>query len=136
MLIRNLLVFLLPISLVVAWLVNAHQHNTALVLVVIGSGILGLLMLMSYLRWGFAQDDNFIYVRKGCLGVDYYCFPIYKIQQTAFKQSWFLKRKQLCSIQFVLAAGSVDIPYLTEQDGLGLIDSCLYEVESSKRNWM
>jgi putative membrane protein len=136
LLIRNLLLFLLPVSVSVGWLVNAHQHNTALILVVVGSSILGLLMLMSYLRWGFAQDDNFIYVRKGCMGVDYYCFPRYKIQQTAFKQSWFLQRKQLCSIQFVLAAGSIDIPYLTEQDGLGLIDSCLYDVESSKRNWM
>jgi len=136
LLMRNLLVFLLPTSLVVGWLVNAHQHNQALMLVFVGSGILGLLMLLRYLRWGFAQDGNFIYVRKGCIGVDYYCFPIYKVQQTAFKQSWFLKRKHLCSIQFVLASGSIDIPYLTEQNGAELIDNCLYQVESSKRNWM
>ncbi|WOH36339.1 PH domain-containing protein [Thalassotalea fonticola] len=136
LLIRNICLFLLPLSCFVAWIFVENENIEGLPYLGAGALFVGLLMVMRYSRWGYAKDDNFIYVRKGCIGVDYYTFPIYKIQQTSFKQSWFLKRKQLCSIEFVLAAGAVNVPYLAEADGLELIDTCLYEVEESKRSWM
>ena len=136
LLIRNIFLFLLPITSVVAWVLIEHDKIEGLYYLGSGTAFIGFLMVMRYLRWGYAKDDNFIYVRQGVLGVDYLTFPIYKVQQTSFKQSWFLKRKQLCSIEFVLAAGAVNVPYLPQEDGLELINSSLYEVEESKRNWM
>lgn len=136
LLIRNIGLFLLPISSFVAWVFIKNDNIEGLPYLGVGALFIGFLMVMRYFRWGYSKDDNFIYVRKGCLGVDYYTFPIYKIQQTTFKQSWFLKRKQLCSIEFVLAAGAVNVPYLSEEDGLELINNSLYEVEESKRSWM
>ena len=91
---------------------------------------------MRWIRWGYAKDDNFIYIRKGYFGVDYYCFPIYKTQQVQFKQSWFQQRHQLCSIRLVLAAGAQDIPFILQDDGYQLLDNALYQVESSRQSWM
>ncbi|WNC72316.1 PH domain-containing protein [Thalassotalea psychrophila] len=136
LLVRNIFLFLLPISSFVTWVFIENENIEGLPYLAIGVAFIGFLMVMRYLRWGYAKDDNFIYVRQGVLGVDYYTFPIYKIQQATFKQSWFLKRKQLCSIEFVLAAGAVHVPYLPQEGGLELIDFSLYEVEQSKRNWM
>lgn len=135
-LLRNIGLFLVPIWGIFIGFFIYHDKPTA---IAYSAGIalfIAGLMVMRYLRWGYAIDDNFIYVRKGCLGVDYYCFPIYKIQQTMLKQSWFLKRRQLCSLQFVLAAGAINVPYIRETEGFRLINTCLYDVEYSKRSWM
>jgi len=97
---------------------------------------LSALVVMRWYRWGYASDENYTYIRKGFFGVDYYCFPTYKTQQVHYKQSWFLKRHQLCSINFVLAAGTQSIPYINENKGLSLTDDTIFKVESTKKSWM
>lgn len=135
-LLRNIGVFLLPIWGIFVGFFLYHDNHIA---IAYSAGIalfVATLMIMRYVRWGYAMDDNFIYVRKGCLGVDYYCFPIFKVQQITLKQSWFLKRRQLCSLQFVLAAGAINIPYMKESVGYHYLNTALYDVEQGKRSWM
>ena len=95
-----------------------------------------ILITCRWLRWGIAQDDVYIYIRKGMLGVNYYCFPRYKVQQTYFKQSYFLKRKRLINISLVTASGSQSVPFIDEAYGYKIIDDALYTVESSGKSWM
>ncbi|XQW84036.1 PH domain-containing protein [Thalassotalea piscium] len=135
-LLRHIGYFLTPLyaSLVIA-LVYHGQFPLILGATLVYGAISGLIFCR-WLRWGYAVDKEFIYIRKGMLGVDYYCFPIYKVQQTQFIQSWFLKRNKLCSITFILAAGGQKIPFISEALGYTLIDTALYQVESSKRSWM
>ncbi len=40
---------------------------------------------MRWYRWGYASDEHVIEIRKGYGGVDYYFFPISKVQQTECK---------------------------------------------------
>ncbi|NRA61149.1 MAG: PH domain-containing protein [Psychrobium sp.] len=89
-----------------------------------------------WLRWGYHRDDNYLYIRKGLLGVSYYCFPIQKIQQVKFKQSVFLRRHHLCSVTMVTAASALSIPFIPEGKGWSLVNECLHNVESTKKNWM
>lgn len=97
---------------------------------------MSVLVYMRWLRWGYAKDDDFIYIRKGYFGVDYYCFPIFKAQQVQFKQSWFQKRHQLSSVKIILAAGAQKIPFLKEEHAYTLLDDALYQVEASRKSWM
>ena len=136
MIYRNLAIFLLPfIAITSSVLIHTKQYDGFTGVAIISCILLGLIF-MRYKRWGYAVDENFIYVRRGCLGVDYRCFPIHKVQQTEFKQSWFLERKGLCSVNFILAAGSVKIPYMPQSKGYEIINRSLYEVEHSKKSWM
>ena len=89
-----------------------------------------------WLRWGYHRDDNYLYIRKGLLGVSYYCFPIQKIQQVKFKQSVFLRRHHLCSVTMVTAASALSIPFIPENKGWSMVNECLHNVESTKKNWM
>ncbi|NQZ22862.1 MAG: PH domain-containing protein [Colwellia sp.] len=135
-LLRNLGFILTPIFLALSILfITIDKANVISAIVPIYSFI-SLLIYMRWLRWGYAKDDNFIYIRKGYFGVDYYCFPIYKTQQVQFKQSWFQQRHQLCSIRLILAAGAQDIPFILQDDGYQLLDNALYQVESSRQSWM
>jgi putative membrane protein len=95
-----------------------------------------LLIYMRWRRWGYAKDENFIYIRNGYFGVDYTCFPIFKTQQVQFKQSCFQKRHQLSSIKIVLAAGALNIPFIKQEHAYLLLDNALYQVESSRKSWM
>ncbi len=135
-LIRNLVYILLPIFCILVSLFTVLEKNDVLTFIVPVFIVLLLMVICRWLRWGFAADSNFIYIRKGMLGVDYYCFPRYKVQQTSFKQSWFLARKQLATVRFVLASGAQDIPFIPQQDAYQLIDNALFEVESSRKPWM
>jgi len=135
-LLRNLGYIITPtfVLLSVVFLIN----NQAEILMAITPAyiFISLLVYMRWLRWGYAKDDNFIYIRKGYFGVDYYCFPIFKIQQVQLKQSWFQKRHQLSSVRIVLAAGAQDIPFIKQEHAYLLLDNALYQVESSRKSWM
>ena len=98
-----------------------------LLLVVIG---------LRWWRWGIATDQKHIYVRRGRVGVDYLCFEPYKIQALVIKQSIFMKRRKLASIKFVLASGSVTVPFLPEDYVFSLADKVVHNVESTQRSWM
>jgi putative membrane protein len=135
-LLRNLGFILTPIFIALSiFFFTVDKANVLLTITPIYLFI-SLLIYMRWLRWGFAKDDKFIYIRKGYFGIDYYCFPIYKTQQVQFKQSWFQQRHQLCSIRFVLAAGAQDIPFIEQGVGYQLLDIALYQVESSRKSWM
>lgn len=135
-LLRNIGYFISPIYFgVLAFFIYHLETGLALGATAIYL-MLCILIFCRYKRWGYAIDSNFIYIRKGMLGVDFYCFPIFKVQQTANIQSWFLKRHRLCTIKFVLAAGGQKIPFISEKVGNDLINNALYHVESSRRSWM
>ena len=135
-LIRIIALMLLPLFSIVSALA---LYNLKIQLTLIFTGVFLFLCLLTYmrwLRWGYATDKNFIYVRKGIFGIDTCCFPNYKVQQTSFKQSIFMKRRGLCSVKLVLASGTMDIPFITEIQGKELVNSCLYHIESSGKSWM
>jgi len=127
---------LFPIYLIIASIAFYADKSAVLIWATPAFIVLSFLVYCRWYRWGYSADNHFIYVRKGVLGVDYYCFPIYKVQQTQFKQSLFLKKRKLCSIEFVLASGAIKIPYINEKSGYQLINNTLYEVEESARSWM
>lgn len=135
-LLRNIGYILTPLFILLSILVVTTDKLALLNYLIPAYVLLSALVYCRWYRWGYARDKQFLYVRKGVLGVDYYCCPIYKVQQTKFKQSLFLKRHQLCSLSIVLASGAVNIPYISEQQGYDITNNILYEVEESRRSWM
>lgn len=125
-----------PICSIVVGLGIAEQQWHLSVLALLIGTVLSLLVVLRWYRWGYAADGEFIYIRKGLFGVDYICFPIFKIQQTQFHQSVLMKRHNLANCQLILASGSASIPFIPEQIANQLIDQCLYQVEREKRQWM
>lgn len=101
---------------------------------------LALLVLpIYYLRWrryGWCEQGDWIIVRSGFVGVEYTCFPRFKVQQVKTFQSVFLKRKQLASVQFVLASSALKIPFIPEAVAYKMANESLAEAEMSGRSWM
>lgn len=128
--------FTLPIYLIIASFLIIQQQFAALVPLSGVFAFICLLIFMRWKRWGYAIDQQFVYIRKGIFGVDYFVFPIYKIQQTTFKQSKFMKPKELCSVKLLVASGAMDIPFIKESQGLDIINRSLHQVETSGKSWM
>jgi len=135
-LLRNLVYILTPLFLLPSGFSIAIDKTSLLMAITPIYLFISLLIFMRWFRWGYAKDEDFIYIRKGYFGVDYYCFPIFKTQQVQFKQSWFQKRHQLSSVRIVLAAGAQDIPFIEQALAYTLLDNTLYQVESTKKSWM
>ena len=135
-LLRNLGYIVTPIFLLLTTFFIIDDKANLLMAIIPAYIFISLLIYMRWLRWGYAKDDNFIYIRKGYFGVDYYCFPIFKTQQVQFKQSWFQKRHKLSSVRIVLADGAQDIPFIKQAVAYRLLDTAIYQVESSRKSWM
>lgn len=128
--------FCLPVYLVISALLIIQQQLPLLVPATVIFSFACLLVFMRWKRWGYKIDQNFIYIRKGVFGVDYFVFPIYKVQQTTFKQSRFMKPQQLCSVKLLLASGAMNIPFIRESQGYEIINRSLHVVETSGKSWM
>ena len=100
------------------------------------SAILLSVIVLRWWRWGVVSDGKYIYVRRGRIGVDYLCFEPYKVQQVVVKQSVFMKRRKLATVQFVLASGAISVPFLPEGYANELANNVLFEVESKRKSWM
>jgi putative membrane protein len=135
-LIRHIIYFLLPATLILISLSVLLDKIVNVYFILPVFFILCFMIFCRWLRWGFAADDQYIYIRKGLFGINYYCFAKYKIQQTQFKQSWFLRRHKLANISLVLAAGGQNIPFMPETQAQLIIDESLFQVESTQRSWM
>ena len=135
-LLRHIVLFLLPVTLTLISVSLLSGKLVILYFTLPTFFILCSMIFFRWLRWGFAMDDQYIYIRKGMFGVNYYCFAKYKVQQTQLRQSWFLRRHQLAHIRLVLAAGGQDIPFISERQAKLVIDQSLFHVESTQRSWM
>lgn len=99
------------------------------------AAIAGIIVLRWW-RWGIAEDEDYIYVRSGRVGIDYKCFQRFKVQQVVIRQSWFMKRRGLASVKFIMASGAITVPFLPEDYVWSLINKTAYSVESTRRSWM
>ena len=135
-LLRHIGYILLPIYLGLSCFFYLNDKSIMILLLTPIFILLSLVIFLRWRRWGFAIDNNYLYVQSGAIGLDQRIFPLYKIQQTRFKQSIFLRKHQLCHIRLILASGNVTIPYMKQAEGYNIIDNCLYIVEKSRRSWM
>lgn len=133
--IKNIMLLLPLIIGLLAFLLKHNQWQISLILLAF-TGLAAALITLRWYRWGFATDNRYIYIRKGLFGINYYVFPIHKVQQTKLHQSVLMARNQLASISLVLASGVQKIPFIHYTTATGIIDTSLYVVEQSKQNWM
>lgn len=133
---RNILLVLMPLWLIITSVTLMNDKIIISTMLSVAFVVLSGLVVLRWKRWGIAKDQNFIYLRKGLIGVDYYCFPTYKLQQTQFKQNLLMEKRQLATVKFVLASGSLKVPMIKQNLAYQLIDEGLYQVETSQRSWM
>lgn len=136
--VRVFFVRLLPIFALVYTLVGTNENATVVTWFSLGAItiIVFLLVVLRWRRWGYYLTDDFIYIRKGLLGVNYYVFPVGKLQQARVSQSIFMRRSRLADLQYVLASGAYKIPLMPQQLAKQQADFALNIVARDKPSWM
>ncbi len=132
---RFVLWLVLPITLGLTVLFAYHDDPNWWILWLTPVALSALIWLR-WRRWGFAYTDDYIYIKKGLLGVDRYCIPVHKIQRVSISQSYWMRRSQVASIKFHLASGGYSIPLIDETIAKQLQSVILYQIESQARSWM
>ena len=86
-------------------------------------------------RWGYGVDGEFGYVRSGFLGRRVRVFPLFKVQQVAFRQTPGQRRAGLTHFTIRLASGAMTVPHVPEEDARQWADLALYHAETNERAW-
>ncbi|GAB2679954.1 PH domain-containing protein [Aliiglaciecola aliphaticivorans] len=128
--------WLIPFNLLISAITFSKSGIIGILLTQVICGLIVLLIYCRWKRWGYADDDDYIYIRKGLFGVDFYSFPKYKVQQTQFIQSRMMRRRNLATINIIMASGVLKIPFINHVDGKRILGNALYIVSKLKRSWM
>ena len=135
--VRLFLFVVLPIVTALISIAALNQFSaTGWIVVTTIATLLTLSVVLRWWRWGYHFDSQFVYIRKGLLGVNYQVFPIGKTQQVTYRQSIFMRKRKLASIQYVLASGAYSIPFMPEYTALQQCDEALLKVAKYKPAWM
>ena len=133
---RGLLFFALPVGILLFVAIFRDDPVVATTFGLSAVAIIGAILAIRWRRWGYSYDQEYFYLRKGFFGVNYYCFPMYKVQQAQFKQSLFIRPYQLASLKIVLASGAKLVPYIPANEVKNIINSILDQLVVDKRSWM
>lgn len=87
-------------------------------------------------RWRYALSYRGIYYSKGFLGQRAAILRWEKVQAITLNQSPFQQRRELASISFSTAGGTLELPYITLKQANRLQDFVLWKIETHKKSWM
>lgn len=127
--------FYLPLLVFSQFLFLPQQPEMAVASLLV-IGVLVRLYVWRWRRFGYAMDANYLYIRQGVIGTDYYCIPLHKLQQLSLKQHWFMQKAGLKHLTVVFASGSLTIPYMPNAAAEAIANYALYQAESSNKGWM
>jgi putative membrane protein len=98
-------------------------------LMVIGS-------VLAYKKKKYGISEHLLRLDGGIFGNNRQLIQNHKIQSIGISESFFQRRRSLCSVTVHTASGALTIPDIRRRDALFLNDLLLYRVEKSKRKWM
>lgn len=125
------------LALVLIVIVSGVREDIADAALVTGGFCIAMAALyLRWWRWGIAETEEYIIVRKGLVGVTYQCFPRYKVQQVCLYNTPMMAHHRLSNIRLVLASGEISVPYLTRGGASVIANSTLHSVYSDGRSWM
>jgi len=130
---RLLLVSLLPT--VAGLAVFSNVIGPASLVFVLWLVVSSLLIHQNWRRAGYHCSSEGFVRRSGLLGYRSVAVLFRKVQRVTVTQSRYQRRKELASLRFHMASGSVRIPYIEHATAKGLRDYTLYKVESSHQAW-
>ncbi|MDG1474832.1 MAG: PH domain-containing protein [Porticoccaceae bacterium] len=130
--------FWLPFSIMISvgTYLLAKSLLLSIIMLVCASLLGSLAAILSWYRWGYYEDAQYVCFRRGFLGRDFGCFLHYKVQQVQLHETWLMKRHKLCSLSFVLASQTIKVPYIPITAARKMINRSLGQVEHSGQSWM
>lgn len=113
-------------------------ENNFINLAVLGSLLLIMLVtvIMSWCSQGYLFTNEYVFIRKGLLGVTYRIIPISKIQQIKITQAIWLEKKTLANIKFVTACGGYNVNLISSSDINKIKAYSLSYLAQLKPQWM
>jgi putative membrane protein len=112
-----------------------EAYKAAWVLFIISIfGILNAYIYQKKKKYGV--HDGFVYSKGGVYGESFALMPIYKAQALSIKQSPYQSKRGLATLVIMTASGNIKIPYILKSEAVDLVNEFLYNVETSKKNWM
>ncbi|OUE41023.1 hypothetical protein BZY95_12930 [Billgrantia desiderata SP1] len=101
----------------------------------LAAGLPLLAAVLAHWRWiatGWAQEGDFLRVRRGVVGQRTGIFPMHHLISLRLQQSWLQRRRGVATLHLELANGRQTLPYLKEDDARHLADTLLFTAECAQ----
>lgn len=133
---KRLMTHVLPFVLLSPIFEHILHHPSWAAGSMIVAGILTLVFLLRWYRYGYAQDDQFFYIREGRLNEKRYIIEKFKLQGTSYTQSALMRYLGLCTVTLSFSIRAFTLPFMSQKDAIILVGTGLGQVVNDKRNWM
>ncbi|MGM0450363.1 MAG: PH domain-containing protein [Pseudomonadota bacterium] len=94
------------------------------------------LIVLNWRRQGWCLQDGRVILRGGLIGCHYTVFDAYRAQTLRLFQTPLQRRAGLASLGIRLGSGGFRIPFIPWQTGASLMDTLLWQVETSQSPWL
>ncbi len=126
------------VGLPLLFLPVAFYFNNFIALSLLGVySLLAMFFVHKYaIRFEANISDSLLVIQRGYVFPETVLLKLYKVQNVTVAQSFFQKQRGLVSLKIYTASGSLNIPFIDQNNGFALANYLLYSVESSHKNWM
>jgi putative membrane protein len=90
---------------------------------------------MLHRKYGFIVNEEGMVLRRGLFGYRVNAFLHRKVQRVSVTQTIAQQRRELATLRFYMASGSLKLPYIEYELAKQIRDFMLYRVESSRLAW-
>ncbi|VXB75701.1 conserved membrane hypothetical protein [Flavobacterium sp. 9AF] len=117
-------------------LTNRFSINTMIIFIIIYSIIIGTILFFSFKNYRLFISDDFIMKQSGAWDINREIIAPYKIQAVKTHQFFWQKRTNIGSVILYTAGGKISFSTTNYTEIKSQVNKWLYQVESSKKNWM
>lgn len=132
--------FFVLLPVLIGFGINEMAHrfsqNTIIVIILLYIFFMGVILLFSYKNYRLFISDDFIMKQSGAWDIDHEIIEPYKIQAVKTHQFFWQKRTDIGSVVLYTAGGRISFSTTNYTAIKNEVNVWLYQVETSKRNWM
>lgn len=138
LIIRMFFFVLLPVTigLVINGIAHRFSQNAMIMITVLYVFLMGVILLFSYKNYRLFVSDDFIMKQSGAWDIDHEIIESYKIQAVKTHQFFWQKWTDIGSVVVYTAGGRISFSTTNYTAIKKEVNVWLYQVETSKRNWM
>ncbi|MCT4638501.1 MAG: PH domain-containing protein [Bacteroidales bacterium] len=126
---------LLPM-ITVPWFIQSYTLYAAIIGFVVWFIPVSVMVYLASKKRGIEVSEDYMILQSGAISTERKIVELYKIQSVKYRQSVFMKRRGVASLQFVTASGNITVPFINSGVATDLYNYTLYKIQTTNKEWM
>ncbi len=126
---------LLPIA-IVPWFIQSYTLYAAIIGFVVWFIPVSVMLYLASKKRVIEISEDYMILQSGAISTERKIVELYKIQSVKYRQSVFMKRREVASLVFITASGNITVPFINADVATELYNYTLYKIQTVNKEWM